>query len=113
MVVVSEKSMAKVEEIKNVNGEDCVKLLVDVGKYEYFKKSDLRNGLVSPLDRHEIKRRKNEKIVGMYKNGLLIATFYNINVASKETGISQSGIYNCCNKVGYCKTAGGYEWRYE
>ena len=113
MVTLSEKSWSKVNEIKSSSGDICVLLMVELGRSEYFKKADLLNGLIRPLDRHEVKKRKNEKSVGMYKDGSLVKIFHNTNIASKEIGISQSSIYNCCNKVGYCKSAGGYVWKYE
>lgn len=113
MEIMSDRLWSRVSEVKDSNGNECVKLLVDTDKAEYFKKSDLLNGIINPIDHHEMKKRKNEKTVGMYEDGSLVKTFYNTNIASKETGIPQSNIYNCCNKVGYCKSAGGYVWRYE
>lgn len=32
--------------------------------------------------------------------------------ASNKTGISRTGIGRVCNKTKYCKTAGGYHWRF-
>ena len=113
MEIISDRLWSRVNEVKDSSGNECVKLLVDIDRSEYFKKSDLLSGIINPIDHHEMKKRKNEKRVEMYKDGVLVKIFYNANVASKETGISQSGIYNCCNNARYCKTAGGFEWKYE
>ena len=43
-------------------------------------------------------------------NGNVIASFISIAEASRITGITQSGIYNCVSKR--VKTAGGYAWTY-
>jgi hypothetical protein len=42
--------------------------------------------------------------------GTLINTYLTGKEASKKTGVSASGICNCCK--GKIKTAGGYIWRY-
>lgn len=112
MVVLANKAWGKVDEFKNLKGEICVKLYVDLGKYNYFRKEDLLNGIVEPIPLSEIQRRKNEKEVLQFKDGVLIKTFQNANVASRETDIAYAGIYNCCNGGRYAKSAGGFEWKY-
>jgi hypothetical protein len=113
MVVTAKQTWCRVDEIKNLKGNMCVKLWISPGTYEYFLKEDLINGIVRPLARSEVKRRKNEKAVMQYKDGVLINTFQNANIASRETGTTYAGIYNCCNNLKYCKSAGGFEWCYK
>lgn len=107
------KLWKKAKEVKDINGALCVKLINGNNQAEYFRKSDLKNGMFCKVSDSEIRKHKNEKRVGMYKDGLLIRVFSSANAAFRETGISQPSIYNCCNNIRYCKTAGGYEWRYE
>lgn len=44
-------------------------------------------------------------------DGVIIKEFNSQVEASKETGIRQGSISNCCR--GFAKTAGGYKWRYK
>lgn len=44
-------------------------------------------------------------------DGAIIKEFDSQVEASKETGIRQGSISNCCR--GFAKTAGGYKWRYK
>lgn len=51
------------------------------------------------------------KIVLQIKNGEIIAEFYGLSEANRKTGISLSGICNCCK--GRKTSAGGYKWKYK
>lgn len=51
------------------------------------------------------------KVVLQIKNGIVIAEFYSIMDAQRETGVSSGNICNCCKKK--IKAAGGFEWRYK
>ena len=53
----------------------------------------------------------NSKIVLQLKNNKIINMFFGTNEASRNTGVCQSCICNCCN--GKRKTAGGYNWKYK
>lgn len=48
------------------------------------------------------------KIVQQIKNGKIIAEYYGIHEAMRETGIDYRNISACCH--GKTKTAGGYQW---
>ena len=55
---------------------------------------------------------KGEKGVCKYDlNGILISEYSSIANATRDTGISNSRIINCCN--GRTKTAGGFQWKYK
>ena len=51
------------------------------------------------------------KVVFQIKDGKIIAEFYGISEAGRQTGIDFRCISSCC--LGHCKTAGGYQWRYK
>lgn len=51
------------------------------------------------------------KIVFQIKDGKIIAEFYGISEAGRETGIDFRYISSCC--LGKRKNAGGYQWRYK
>lgn len=53
------------------------------------------------------------KLVQQIKNGLVVAEYYGISEASRQTGVSSGDICNCCNKKNHHKTAGGFEWKYK
>lgn len=58
------------------------------------------------LRNHSTQRRVQQ----FSKEGELIMTFNTVGEASKNTGVSSSGIYATCN--GQQKTSGGYKWKY-
>ena len=47
------------------------------------------------------------------KNGEVLKEYQSANEASRQTGISLSGITRCCNGEKHYKSAGGYRWRYK
>lgn len=49
-------------------------------------------------------------IIQLTKDGVEIARYSGINEAERQTGISNSNIWSCCN--GKQKSAGGFIWRY-
>lgn len=51
------------------------------------------------------------KIVFQIKDGKIIAEFYGISEAGRQTGIDFRCISSCC--LGHRKAAGGYQWRYK
>lgn len=56
--------------------------------------------------------KKQLKAVTQYsKDNVFIKEFYSQNEASRQTGIPQSNICNCCK--GKHKTAGGFKWYYK
>lgn len=56
-------------------------------------------------------RERKLKPVKQYStNGVLLNTYITGKEASQKTGVSGSGICNCCKKK--AKTAGGFIWRY-
>ncbi|MCI8618344.1 MAG: hypothetical protein HFJ60_08980 [Clostridia bacterium] len=61
------------------------------------------------------KNNPNSKIVlQIDKNvGTVINTFYGTLEAERQTGIKATNIGNVCNNRRYCKTAGGYIWKYK
>ena len=113
MCVMSEKAWSKVAELENENNEICVRLILEDNSVGLFKKEDILNGVIEPISNSNLKIGKSEKRVQMLKDGIVINTFLNANIASVETGVAYSGIYNCCIKRKYSKSAGGYEWQYE
>lgn len=53
----------------------------------------------------------NKPVSQYYKNGDFVATYASAAEASRQTGINQSHIGECCK--GKLFTAGNYLWRYE
>lgn len=53
----------------------------------------------------------SSRIVLQMKDGKIIAEFYGLSEASRETGIDIAGICRCCRKE--YKNAGGYQWKYK
>ena len=55
----------------------------------------------------------NKKKIGQYDlEDNLIQTFDSAIKASQKTNISQSNISRVCRQEKYCKTAGGYIWKF-
>lgn len=52
-----------------------------------------------------------KKVVQLTLDGKYINVFDSMAIASKQTGVSYSGIQSCCNKKG--RSAGGYLWVFE
>lgn len=50
------------------------------------------------------------KIEQLSLDGVPIAMYYSLSIASEITGVYKRSINNCCN--GVYKQAGGYKWRY-
>ena len=62
-----------------------------------------------PFNKYKTKPNRKHEIVNQYSiNNEYISTFHSINIASKNTNTSETGITNCCNKKN--KTSGGYKW---
>ena len=57
------------------------------------------------------KNNARSKVVLQIKNGIVIAEFYSIMDAQRETGVLCPSICRCCNKKN--KHAGGFEWKYK
>lgn len=51
------------------------------------------------------------KVVFQIKDGKIIAEFYGVSEAGRQTGIDFRCISSCC--LGHRKAAGGYQWRYK
>ena len=51
------------------------------------------------------------KVVLQIKDGKVIAEFYGIQEAKRQTGINSGCISCCC--MGKIKSAGGYQWKYK
>lgn len=62
------------------------------------------NKLVGKLD---YKRKSVDKLS---LEGCFLQKYENVHIASKESNLSSSGIWNCCN--GKYKTCGGFIWKY-
>lgn len=112
MVILSEGSWAEVDETEDINGKKCVKLFTADFKWRYFDKEEIFNGNIIEVSTMDTKRKTNAKSVLQLKDGELIRKFRSVYSASKETGVTYAGIYNCCNAGRYAKSAGGYEWKY-
>lgn len=53
-----------------------------------------------------------KKVRQLSLDGTLINEFYGVREAERKTGISHSGISNCCNRKPGYETAGGFRWEY-
>lgn len=53
----------------------------------------------------------SSKIVLQIKDNKIIAEFYGLTEAERQTGISHQHISHCC--TGKRKTTGGYQWKYK
>lgn len=51
------------------------------------------------------------KIIQQIKDGQIIAEFYGVYEAQRETAINPANINSCCKRKR--KTAGGYQWQYK
>ena len=47
------------------------------------------------------------------EHGNVVGAYDSITDAAKAIGINISTIWKVCKKIGNCKTAGGYRWRYK
>lgn len=82
---------------------------------EYNSNYGTRNQRVSEVKRgtprsEETKRKLSIPVAQYSKEGKLIAIYYAGKDASKQTGIRNSSISNCCR--GKYKSAGGFIWKY-
>lgn len=112
MVVLSKGSWAEIDEVEDINGNKCVKLFTADFFWKYFDKEEIIKGNMLEVSSLDIKCRPNTKAVLQLKDGELIRKFRSVYSASKETGVTYAGIYNCCNGGRYAKSAGGFEWKY-
>ena len=55
---------------------------------------------------------KRARKVNQIKNGVIINTFRSQYEASKEIGVSQASISNCCNKIKGNDMIKGYKWQF-
>ena len=56
--------------------------------------------------------RDRRPVEALNEKGEVVASYDRIADAAKALGISISTIWQVCNKIRNCKTAGGYRWRY-
>ena len=56
--------------------------------------------------------RDRKAVEALDEHGNMVGTYDCIADAAKALGISISTIWQVCNKIRNCKTAGGYRWRY-
>lgn len=56
---------------------------------------------------------KSKTVIQYTKNMKFIAEYDSLREAAKATGLSEGNISNCCNRVGYVKTVGGYIFRFK
>lgn len=61
----------------------------------------------------EQKEKTSKKVLQYTKDLQLVAEYFGIREASRQTGINSSHITDCCNKKPNRKSAGGYVWVYE
>ena len=57
--------------------------------------------------------RDRKAVEALDEYGNVVGTYDCITDAAKGIGISISTIWQVCNKIRNCKTAGGYRWRYK
>ena len=53
-----------------------------------------------------------KQVIKYSKNNEFICVYPSARQASRETGISYRHINDCCREYGYCRSAGGFIWRY-
>lgn len=53
---------------------------------------------------------KGQRVQQLTVNGVLLATYESLQIASEITGIRKHAIKDCCS--GHCQTGHGYVWRY-
>ena len=58
-----------------------------------------------------INNKRSRSVLKISKEGVLIAEYFSISSASRDTGVSTGDIMNVCK--GKNKTAGGYIWMYK
>lgn len=57
-----------------------------------------------------VNNKRSKAVVKLTRNMLIVSEYYSMRQASRETGVANSDISNCCS--GKNKTAGGFKWRY-
>ena len=70
----------------------------------------LKGHSVSEATKKAIGEAKSKKVLQFTKSGEFIREWPSTREASRQLGIAQSSICNCCNRK--CKSAGGYIWKY-
>ena len=59
------------------------------------------------------KTRYRRPVEALNEKGEVVATYDRIVDAAKALGINIGTIWQVCNKIRNCKTAGGYRWKYK
>lgn len=99
---ISEASKSTQISFGNIS-QCCNKKLKTAGGYVWrFKGESFSN----PTTRKDAK-----KVIQYTLTGAYVAEFYSTTDAYKKTGISYSGIYNCCN--GKYEQSGGFKWKFK
>ena len=57
--------------------------------------------------------RHRKAVEALDEHGNVVGTYDRIADAAKALGLDISTIWQVCNKIRNCKTAGGYRWRYK
>jgi len=57
--------------------------------------------------------RNRRPVEALNEKGEVVASYDRIADAAKSLGLDISTIWQVCNKIRNCKTAGGYRWRYK
>ena len=61
----------------------------------------------------EQRSKTSKKVIQYDLNGNFVAEYFGIREASRQTGVNNAHIGDCCNKVKNRKSAGGFIWRFE
>lgn len=69
-------------------------------------------GIPSPMKGKCGKQHRSSKPITQLKNGIVIKIFESAHSASKITKIQYSRIVACAKGYTYCKSAGGFQWKY-
>lgn len=106
VTIETKEKISKTLKLREQSEEFLIKRLNMIKNYSKETKEKIKHGLLIGIE-------ANKKRVAQYDlKGKLIKIYDCMSEASRQTSICQRTISKVCNNVKYCKSAGGFIWKF-